>query len=51
MTEKTDNNANYFALDGAMAMMERVNRRLWIVTVILLLALLISNAIWLFVKF
>ena len=40
---------NYFALDGAMAMMERVNRRLWIVIVILLLALTISNAVWLYI--
>jgi len=48
MTEKK-NDYDCFALESAAAMMERVSRRLWIVIVILLLALIISNAVWLYI--
>ena len=48
MTEKK-NDYDCFALESAAAMMERVNHRQFIVIVILFLALLISNAVWLYI--
>ena len=38
----------YFAHEGAMARMERTNRRLWILVLVLVLALIGSNAGWIY---
>lgn len=34
--------------EGAMARMERANKRLWIITIILIAALILSNAAWIY---
>lgn len=34
--------------EGAMARMERTNKRLWIITIILIAALILSNAAWVY---
>ena len=38
----------YFAHEGAMARMERTNKRLWILLLVLVLALVGSNAGWIY---
>ena len=38
----------YVAHEGAMVRLERTNRRLWIVVIILILALLATNSAWLY---
>ena len=42
-----NNGISRFQFDGAMAMMERTNRRLWIVTLVLIALLIVSNVLWL----
>lgn len=37
---------HYIAHEGAMARMERTNRRLWILSIILVLLLAITNGAW-----
>lgn len=37
---------SYYAHEGMMARMERANRRLWIVILVLILALIASNGAW-----
>ena len=36
----------YFTHEGELARMERANHRLFIVIVVLMLALILSNAVW-----
>lgn len=38
----------YIAHEGAMARQERTNKRLWIVVIILIAALILSNAAWIY---
>lgn len=38
----------YIAHEGAMARQERANKRLWIVVIILIAALILSNAAWIY---
>lgn len=40
------NNIPYFAHEGAMARMERTNRRLWILCIILIVLLASTNCAW-----
>lgn len=40
------NNIPYFAHEGAMARMERTNRRLWILCIILIVLLTLTNGSW-----
>lgn len=46
MEQKT--NVPYVAYEGAMARMERINRRVWILCIILIVALLGTNAGWIY---
>lgn len=39
-------NIPYFAHEGAMARMERTNRRLWILCIILIVLLTLTNSAW-----
>lgn len=39
-------NIPYFAHEGAMARMERTNRRLWILCIILIVLLTLTNGAW-----
>lgn len=41
-----ERNIPYFVHEGDMTRMERANKRLWIVILILIVALVGSNAIW-----
>ena len=41
-----EKNIPYFSHEGDMARMERTNKRLFIITIILILALMISNTAW-----
>lgn len=46
-----DNDHNYipyFVHEGAMARMERTNKRLWILSIIIFLALVFTNAGWIY---
>lgn len=38
----------YIVHEGAMARQERTNKRLWIVVIILIAALILSNAAWIY---
>lgn len=38
----------YFVHEGAMVRMERMNHRLWITTLVLILSLIASNLAWFF---
>lgn len=38
----------YIVHEGEMARMERMNRRLWIVILVLIAALIVTNAAWLY---
>lgn len=40
------NNIPYFAHEGAMSRMERTNRRLWILCIILIVLLTLTNGAW-----
>lgn len=37
-----------YVYEGGMARMERMNRRLWIVVLVLIAALIVTNAAWLY---
>lgn len=37
---------SYFAHEGMMARMERMNHRLWIVVIVLIIALIVTNLAW-----
>lgn len=38
----------YYAHEGEMSRMERANKRLWIIIIILIAALIVSNAGWIY---
>ncbi len=48
MEEEMKKMVPYFAVEGEMARMERVNHRLWILCILLLAVLLGTNAGWLY---
>ena len=50
LQNKTDKHATipYFVHEGEMARMERVNRRLWILCLVIFLALVGTNAGWIY---
>ena len=50
MTEQKKE-VSYFAYEGMIASLERCNKRMLIIAVILFIALIASNALWFFVKF
>lgn len=41
-----DNQIPYVAYESALARMERTNKRLWVICIIFLIALLVTNALW-----
>ena len=41
-------NVPYIVHEGEMARMERMNRRLWIVILVLIAALIVTNAAWIY---
>lgn len=45
---RTEITVPYIVHEGEMARMERMNRRLWIVILILIAALIVTNAAWLY---
>ena len=44
----TEINVPYIVHEGEMARMERMNRRLWIVVLVLIAALIVTNAAWIY---
>ena len=38
----------YYAHEGEMSRMERANKRLWIIIIILIVSLIVSNAGWIY---
>ena len=48
--EKMDNEKTipYFAHEGIVARMERANRRLWILCIVLIILLAVTNAAWIY---
>jgi len=46
--KKTAEPVPYIAHESAMARQERTNKRLWIVVIILIAALILSNAAWIY---
>lgn len=46
MENKTPDTIDYFTHEGMMARMERIIRRLWILCIIIFLALVGTNAYW-----
>ena len=38
----------YYAHEGEMSRMERANKRLWVIIIILIAALIVSNAGWIY---
>ena len=45
---RTEITVPYIVHEGEMARMERMNRRLWIVILVLIAALIVTNAAWLY---
>lgn len=43
-----ENNVPYIVFESSQARMERTNRRLWIVTIILIALLFLTNGLWLY---
>ena len=48
MNENEIKDVPYFIHEGVMARMERTNRRLWILCILMFLALVITNAGWIY---
>lgn len=44
--QKNTEPVSYIAFESSMARLERVNRRLWIISLVLILLFCVSNAIW-----
>lgn len=45
---RTEITVPYIVHEGEMARMERMNRRLWIVILVLIAALIVTNAAWIY---
>lgn len=43
-----DKTIPYFAHEGIVARMERANRRLWILCIVLIILLAVTNAAWIY---
>ena len=44
--EEKNEQVSYFVFEGAMARMERTNHRQWIIIIILIAALILTNLAW-----